>query len=212
MNIRWFRTSAAQKLIKKPRSPKSIRPPKPPMIKPFTGPKSPIGFKKKLYIPKKFIMAGYGQPDMDYSAAAVANLMRYMQDGGLKLSYVEWVNPSPSDRCDTGICNELNGEMRIADISDLSNGITGWSHEGCDCHIVVTLTNGESHKITTADDMAHLQWVGAPAAETDVDEEDTEKYLSDFSDVGVHPAQQRYLQEQGLEVVNPEAEDEFENV
>ena len=214
--IRWFRTAANEKIMKSPKPAKVPRVPKPPKTpaaptkpKKILGPKSPTGFKKKLYIPKRLIQAA-GVVEYDNSPAAVANLMRYMAENGLRLSYVEWVNPSPSDRCDYGVCNELNGEMRVADLSELLKGITGWSHPGCDCHIVVTLDNGESHKITIEDDMAHLQWMGTPRHETDVTPDEQDAFVSDFSNVS--PEQQRYMAEHGLGTEEPEPEIGFEEI
>ena len=201
LGIRWFRRAALPKMIKSPkparvpRAPTSPKTPAAKKPKKIVGPKSPTGFKKKLYIPKKFIQAAYGGPGLDSSPAAVANLMRYMGDNNLRLSYVEWVNPSPSERCDKGICNELNGPMHIYDISELLKGIFGWSHDGCDCHIVVTLDNGETFKITTDDDLAHLQWVSAPRPETDVTPEDQVDYMTNLDEMS---PQERYLGQEGF--------------
>lgn len=220
MDIRWFRNAAGQKLIKKPKAPKAIKPPTPHAPKKFTGPKSPLGYKKKLYIPKKFIMAGFGQPPMDYSAVAIANLINYANDGNLELAYVEWVNPTPSVRCDNGKCNSLEGQMSIVDLSELSNGITAWSHEGCDCHLVVSFTNGESYKITTDDQdgIAQLQWVGAPLAATDVIFEDQRAYVAEngeekpeFEDDNLTERERGHLGGGFSAVPQEEVEDSFES-
>jgi hypothetical protein len=91
--------------------------------------------------------------------------------------------------------------MHIYDLSELLKGIFGWSHEGCDCHIVVTLNNGESFKITTDDDLAHLQWAGPPQPETDVTPEDQYAFMSNLDEFS---PQQGYAQDQGLSMEEPE--------
>lgn len=63
MKIKWFREAAGSKPApqtpkvktpKKPKVPKGISPKK---FTPFKGPKSPESYKKRLYIPQKFVMA-----------------------------------------------------------------------------------------------------------------------------------------------------------
>lgn len=65
--IKWFRNAGKDepkveispvKIPSMPKSPKSLRPKKPKTQ--FRGPKSPSGYKRRLYIPKRFIVAQEG--------------------------------------------------------------------------------------------------------------------------------------------------------
>ncbi len=62
--VKWFRNAddrphpqvSPVKRMEKPRAPKTLAP-KTPKKKDFKGPKSPEAYKKRLYVPKKFVMA-----------------------------------------------------------------------------------------------------------------------------------------------------------
>lgn len=158
--MKWFRGAATD--IMKPQAPKATQPknPRGPKVvapkkpkKQFTGPKSPDAYKRKLYVPKKFIQAGIelfaGNSDGSLEA------LRTLANMGIVTS-IEWKSRSsdPCPKCDTAYWPSggrwSGGDVVSKFLSDYRSGLDldpGLSdqisstifHKNCNCYIRVTV-------------------------------------------------------------------------
>jgi hypothetical protein len=169
--MNWLRIAKPKREVKKvsipqkPKAPAKESPPKPAPKKYFTGPKDPMGYKRKLYIPRKFIVAGLdikASGEDDYSEFA----LRFIEDqaGGLVPITVKWVSEVGTE-CPK--CSTLSGQTWHNVSSFLSGrefhgsgcGIYGYSHPTCKCHLLIEVNDGEGRYVIEPSD-AHPQYRG----------------------------------------------------
>lgn len=191
--MKWFREAKddkAKKQIKpvttpsKPKAPAKVTPYKKPK-KVFEGPRSPDGYKRKLYVPKKFIMAGLdikADYENDMSEYALRTLAE--QAGDLELN-IRWVSEVGSTCPD---CMELTHSRWGSVQSFLSGrpfvrsgcGIYGYSHPGCRCYLRVVVGEDEGF-YTIGVDSQHPKFSGGLTVEQILSKKkDTDKPVTDI--------------------------------
>lgn len=152
--VRWFRSALK---IKKPRLPKVLKPKSPktkkPKVKKYRdGPRDPYGHRKRLYIPKKFIVAGLNKEafigSFDPSSVAISQI-----DSG-RVASIDWIHDTVSDpECD---CAKLAAGIKPVHIHDMYYGISGASHPGCDCFVRIYTSDGGQYRVVAYDSELHV--------------------------------------------------------
>ena len=154
--MNWFRSAKYDETKKqvKPRSPAKSKgkPPK----KVFKGPKSPTAFKRKLFIPMRFIHAGLdikATYEMDQSHNALAVIDRLIRDKYGEPRFKVLITWHHNIGTDCGECSELANRRWLGVGEFLSSrkpeagresGIYGQSHPGCKCHLKVMIGEGQA--------------------------------------------------------------------
>jgi len=166
--MRWFRGGAEKQFKGKYRvrkSPKPKQAPAPKYKSPKVVKRLPKVRKPVVDIPfvdAAFNALAYSGP-LDVSAMALHSLE------GAWSTKVRWVSTSRSDGCARNECSRLAAgggwnsvesflegrPMKAAPAGRPSAGselgIYGYSHPGCDCHLIVTMSDGSSYEIGPED-------------------------------------------------------------